>query len=379
MKRMPYPSLLAALAGLLLLAGAAIAQEVAAMEASGDLLASPWKREEIENPPAREVKIERADKPSVRKLTRPDPELVAQKFEAVVTLRRADAAPQRTRFPLEVDLERRFGLCDAFINSATVDEPYSVSIARWIKNVPEERRPKEKELAFFQSEKMDRGFLRGGTALDENGRSLLIVTILAPTAEEAEQRARTFLFLLDHGASRHIRLRWLEKREEALAEYRQRVRTFGELIAKHEDLEKRLQDYSGFDQQTLSALQLQRLQLDVDMAGVQARLDACERMLTKMDEKSPGRAQVENSRIAAEIELIGFVARRTKLQELLDRAKAHDTLKDELAKVQREATRSGSRVQSLEGQISEIDAQIKAMAPPPLKDDTITIQEVEWQ
>src|SRR5690606_12558620 len=104
--------------------------------------------------------------------------------------------------------------------------------------------------------KMDRGFLRGGTALDENGRSLLIVTILAPTAEEAEQRARTFLFLLDHGASRHIRLRWLEKREEALAEYRQRVRTFGELIAKHEDLEKRLQDYSGFDQQTLSALQL---------------------------------------------------------------------------------------------------------------------------
>jgi hypothetical protein len=125
-------------------------------------------------------------------------------------------------------------------------------------------------------------------------------------------------------------------------------------------------------------LRVQQLQLDVDLAGVKARIAACDRLLSGTTLKPERRSQVEDLKVAAEIEFSGFEARLTKSNEIIGKVKTKVDLLSKLSTAQRSAQRSGGTVQQLEEQIKSIDVAIRAYAPLPLVDNKVIIQPLEW-
>jgi hypothetical protein len=116
----------------------------------------------------------------------------------------------------------------------------------------------------------------------------------------------------------------------------------------------------------------------VDLAGVKARIAACDRLLANAALKPERRSQIEDLKVTAEIEFAGFEARLTKSNEIISRLKTKVDLLSKLTTAEAEQKKARSKSGYLEEEIRFIDAAIRAYAPLALVDNKITIQPLEW-
>ena len=142
--------------------------------------------------------------------------------------------------------------------------------------------------------------------------------------------------------------------------------------------QEELKAYADFTPDMLSILRVQQLQLDVDLAGVKARIAACERLLAQPALKAERRNQIEDIKVAAEIELSGFEARRTKSNEFIGKVKTKVDLLNKFSTAEVSLANAPITIGGLEEQIKTIDAAIRAYAPLPLVDNKVVVQPLEW-
>jgi hypothetical protein len=242
---------------------------------------------------------------------------------------------------------------------------------------PPEHQPQAVE--FFTSAEAERDIQLTRTV--ENGLSFLI---FAPTAEQARQRATGILRLHDAAVSRPLQQFLLAESRKHLAEARAKCdehdRLLAELVAERE----KLKEPSEVSTDILTELKAQRIMVTIELAGLSARVKACDQMLIPPRQGETKRLEagalqaISDIKVKAEIERIGT-------QEKLDRINAFIAEGDRRRAIQSNiATLTNRRDRALEAARASLqDAEAHATridlyAPRALENNTITISPVEW-
>jgi hypothetical protein len=332
----------------------------------------------LKEAPKRDYKVE-IGPPAPTKLFRADPKLLANKFVATLTMsyRETINVPYGPRIHGD-DFPEELRRLDANYQGGS-DRSGRQSKPELFKFLVERCSPDHRpgQLAeYLTSADCDRD-VRLGIVLGPSGG--LHYTIYAPTAEEAEARAAAILRLYDCGASRPLQ-------QYSLAEGRKRLEEAKEPYAEYQRLsdairaeEERLAQPSEISADILSQLKAQKVMVAIELAGLIARVKACDSMLSDPKSLPVSTLQsISDMKVRAEIERIG-------VQEKLDKINAFVTEGDRRAATQKQIetlTTQRSRVARTVSQCAQRAASCAALveyyAPRELVDNKITISPVEW-
>jgi hypothetical protein len=227
------------------------------------------------------------------------------------------------------------------------------------------------------------GFLNGnGTttryaADGENSVRYRALSVLGATPEQAEQRAKALLTILDQGFSRPSQIALFKLREQACEQFRDSQQKAEAAEKEHQSMVAELKQYADFPNDTLTGLRVQLFQWEAELAGLQAKVEACDKLLAA-GPAAERRKQIEEAKVAAQIELAGCEARRAKSASFIAKVKQ----REEVASKTNAASGSLASAQRAQSQITarikRIDEELATFAPVHLVDDTVIIQPVEW-
>lgn len=377
---------------LLMLGNSAAAQAPAPMEA---LPAAPLTKEQIDNPPAREIKVEVLTEPLKRTFNGRYASLAEQRFMATLQF----ALPELANGdPSAVDRSHKLYslqyLGDAMLlspsrsgSSRTLRE----SFARFIKETPEDRLPKDAR-DFFTAEEVNFGFvLVGGINTSDfrlssrereagDGKAMLDIRVLGKTAEQCEQRARALVTMLDYGFSRPLQSEILARRQTQAENFARSQQGYLRTSEEIPTLTKSLAAYADLSNEMLTGLQLQQREAEIALAGVKSRLAACEKALAKAQDGSNRERtnQIEAAKLAAELDAADWEARHAKASELVTRVKARIDLSEQLASATRTLPQQRTSLYSYRSSVERLDRDLLRHAFLPLVDGKIVIQPLEW-
>ena len=353
-----------------------------------DVTVTNLTEEKLNHPPMREIKIERLEEPRKRKLTKPDPKLFEQKFSAMVSLELPDsAAVFQSYLRRDENIRKLPYLGDRNLFSPNQLGEYggdlSESLALMTKALPTADPFTKEERAFLtDSESIGNhvscSFMPVDVSSPRPRKIVCIFVVLGTTPEQAEMRSRALITLLDHGVCRPIQLFVFKDREPLCIEVRDFRRKLTQHQASINAVEGLLKSFADFTADMLPNLRVQQLQLDVDLAGVKARIATCEKLLAQPNLKPERRSQIEDVKVAAEIESSGFDARRAKSEEFIGKVKTLIDLREKLSNAELSRNSALSQISARESRIQTIDAAIHAFAPLPIVGNKITVQPLEW-
>jgi hypothetical protein len=343
-----------------------------------DPTVSAWSAEKIERPETRGLDFERLEEPLQLPLTRPDPELLAQKY--VASIRIVPAKGQRPSLATTESLKLMLGrhlLLDPrhhqpYIPPETPPLLLANQFERMAGEIPEDRLPAKDHLEFFTSKEIDKGFLMVFTGSDQYRE----ICILAPTAEEAEARAEAFLALIDLGMIRPFQKAFWDRREPVLQAWRENQKALQLKEEQYAEVKAAYDATDDFPADIRSMLRVQQLQLEIDRAGVQARVDTCDRLLK--DANGETRRSIEQAKILAEIELASFVARQAKADQFISKLDEKSQLAKKLASIDSERRTIVSETNNFERNLASIEQRLNYFQRPTIVDSKILIKPVEW-
>ncbi len=228
--------------------------------------------------------------------------------------------------PLTVCLEGRSQTADGAAECAQVQLLHQMfrghrtptgDLRNFLKYVPVDRRPTE-ELVDALGPRIVKGFRKGET---NNNYTQVLYYIFAPTSDRAKELVQSFLCLYDYGLSYPVQKECLREKQAAakrLAQFRENLEKSQAVIADCDKQLEGLSAYKDVSKETLATYCVQQRMLDVDMAGMKARIKACNKILESRKELSTPRAeQVETVKITAEIELVGLEARQSTIAKIV--------------------------------------------------------------
>ncbi|MGI8982683.1 MAG: hypothetical protein ACR2FY_25905 [Pirellulaceae bacterium] len=349
-----------------------------------DVTVTDLTEEKLNNPPKREIKIERLMEPRKRKLTKPDPKLFEQKFCAVFGLEIRTFRGSHRYLQEDGNLRQLPYLGENFLfapQNTDGRDDLSESLLRMTKALPNADSITKEERAFLTDAESIGGLVSPGythTSPDPSHKGGWGFIVLGTTPEQAEMRSKALLTLLDLGVCRPVQLAIFKKREPLCLQLRDYRRTLAQHQVATNAAEEQLKSFAEFTPEMLPNLRVQQLQLDVDLAGVKARIATCEKLLAQPALKPERRSQIEDVKVTAEIESSGFEARRAKSEEFIGKVKALIDLRSKLSKLEFNRSVKLNEIRACESQIHRIDEAIRAYVPLPLVDNKITVQPLEW-
>lgn len=358
-----------------------------------DITKTDWTLEKLDHPAQREVKFERSDSDFAKRLTRPDPKLLEQKYVAIIRLSHPEVESSlgggnrgvvefgRSSLRLDDDISSHQFLAGRMLLTGELrlnDITYRDSFSRFLKQIPDDRLPAVEQLAFFTSEEVDRGYILFVQHAREEMSLPSEIHILAPTPEIAEDRAKALLQILDQGSFRPIQTALFKQREEHAAEWSRTRQQASEVESQLKELRTKLADYADFTSDMLTGMRLQQLQLDVELSGAQARLEACQKLLNDLSPRADSRAKLEESKIVAEIEVAGIKASQAKASELVKTMKAKNEMTNQETGLQTRRADLRTQLDRSAQSIALLDSAIKQNAPMPLVDGKVLIQPIKW-
>jgi hypothetical protein len=249
----------------------------------------------------------------------------------------------------------------------------SQALKRLAEFCPADQRPDE-QLDYLTSKEFDRDVR---LIIPERGR--FEFTLYAPTAEAAQQRAAAIVRLYDCGASRPLQRYLLAEGRKQLAAARAKCDEYDKIREEIQAEQAKLSGPSEVSTDILSQLKAQRVMVAVELAGLSARVKACDQMLNEPRRLEVSTLQsVSDMKVKAEIERIGT-------QEKLDRINAFIAEGDRREAIQRNVVRLNNRLRTLQQEYSyprmmaENSAHfIEQYAPRQLEGNAIVISPVEW-
>lgn len=355
-----------------------------------DVTVTDVTEEKLNHPPKREIKFERLTKPLKQKLTKADPKLFEQKYLARFELA---VPPDSDNFSFSSYCRDRYGYIPkvALLGQILLVRPGSGlgggnstaadSFSEMIKALPTMDSPAKEEREFFSTFKYTEGMLTVVPGYSNTSSSKALawqITILGINPELVELRAKALLTILDSGSCRPMQLQIFKKREPLCEQLREQRKAEQKALQTINAAQEELKSFADFTPDMLSNLRVQQLQLEVDLAGVKARIAACDRLLAGNALKPERRSQVEDVKVAAEIEFSGFEARLSKSNEFIGKVKAKVDLLGKSLNAESQRRVASNKIRGLEQEINAIDAAIRVFAPLPLVDNKIVVQPLEW-
>lgn len=382
-----------------------------------------WQPKEAESPKKvapvfkRVFKFERLSEPMPRKLYAADPKLLELKYAAEIHLVMPNSKFRPdTNYLGDKKLKRLFFYknrslishqmtIDVFAGEGGLGDPggaggnYSGSpdgpalklppyFQQLADNIPAERRPKKESVAaLIEAEKAGnlqanyKQYLRGSASKAKPIKSnITSFVILATTAERAQQLAETLLVLLDEGlflpAQRNITIT-----QQGHAEEQRRLnQKFPLLQQQLKALEQKIEKMEPIGKDELGDLKTQRRLLSVGLAGVEARIGACEKILRRRSELSTNRIeQVETIKIAAEIELVGLAARQARIDRIIVAGNEFFDLSNNIMLVDKKIAQIGRDRHQQQTWANSYADQIPRFRPLPLEDGKVLIYPIKWK
>jgi hypothetical protein len=264
------------------------------------------------------------------------------------------------------------------------------TLLSFIREMPEERVPAKDVVSEF-----DQSFphVRSERVIDRDEAGFeyehMLFEVRAPSIKRAEELTHGLFAILDHGlcySNQQYCLRARQTPDRELAELRAEVNRRQEELTQLEKEREALDEFKDLDQTALGALKAQRRLVAVDMAGAQAQIDACHRILGELRagtmrlgmKLSTAVEQVETLKIEAEIDLVGLTARKEAIDQLVEKAQARLDLGKKVSGASRTIGFRQRSVSSIEETLLKYEAALKANEPFPVR-GKITIHPIQWE
>ena len=334
--------------------------------------------------PKRELTFEVSEEEITRPLSAPDPGLLEQRYVAIF---RSESYSQRRRSPNSgygMDPKLRFLHREVFSTGPQFGRVFH----NVLDNIPQERMPAKDildvlsaYLAPSRSAYYSHRVLQSGDPYDRKYYDYF--ELMAPTPQRAEELARGLLSLYDEGLFHPIQreiLRLKRDSEQRLLGYRAALKEAEKELAVYEKLLEPLKEYEDISEETLVHFTTQMRLISVDLAGIRARIAACNKIL-RGTARSPNPSRwerIETVKITAEIEMVGAEARKAAIEEIVTKGKQQVELVGKVEAGSKKVSSRKSSVSSQERRIAELEAEKKNFMPFPIQDGKITIHPIKW-
>jgi hypothetical protein len=209
--------------------------------------------------------------------------------------------------------------------------------------------------------------------------------IYAPTAQRAKELVEGMLSLQDNGLFSTIQ----QELQAAKRKWEANLQESREHLEKTQKESKTVQDqldaakeYADISEQTLSGLETQQRLVEVDMEGLKARVKACNDLL-ETSKRSPATSsrieQLENLKIAAEVELAGLTARKASIQQIVAGAHKRNNLQVALKQASAEINVTLISISRLQNMIADVEMDLKDFTQVRVEDNQVRIRRVKWE
>jgi hypothetical protein len=332
-------------------------------------------------PPERKLMFEVSESQYEMKLFAADPKLLEQKYVAIIrvpygpreqlsrTLDDSSADP-RVRFYRQMESL----LQAAGIWSGGAGPTLGKCFRGLISQISQHHLPPQDVVSFFS---VDRPYLQ---FVEDQGKTGYEFRILAPTAKRAEQLAQGLMQIFDYGLFMPVRECLLQQEHEA----RTGLEKYEAEIAKHlkevERIQKIEEASEPFSKDALADLLTQQRLLAVELAGVKARIDACQKILGNLTGQlsKPRVDQVEGIKIAAEIDLVSVTARMDAIKGLIEAGRKRTDLADKLLAAKIAVDRLQRPQRSAQESVRRYREALDFYTPFEVKDGKVMIHPIKW-
>ena len=407
------------------------AEDRAANERIRELLEQLFQNvdeEALSQPPLRDYKIEKGPVQQA-KLFRADPKLLENKFVASIFLKIAsvdDAASRnRNRYPVDFRqtelyqavhdlpdgikrlMDGRTGRSiftginmniDASnpairrMNAKSVSKDDAIpTLSGFFKLLselsPKDQLPPQAALDYLASADCDRDVkwkLAFGPS-EPNGpseRNGWIVNVYAPSEELAAERARSILQLFDNGLCRPLQRDCLHEGKSSLEAAQQGYAESAELTKAIAAKEAELANPSEITPDILTQLKAQKVMVSVEMAGLSARVKACNEMLKQARDDTRPPSPLQNSigdmKVRAEVELVGTKEKLDRINALIAEGNSREALREQIRQLASAQSALQRRIGSHQRRAESYIHLVSLYAPLQLMDNQITVSPIEW-
>ena len=364
--------------------------------------------------PKREFKVVKPTEAVATKLFRADPKLLQNKFVGTFTVLATgfDAAdpnsweahsvrgqlegPGGSRGPrggrtdeyhgdllplITWDGEKLFHVRPGFGSHSKLDEYFKLLV----EHTPADQLPPEPIVKFLTSPDCNRDVhrnavnrvMRGTTSVNAQGTWQF--TVYGTTAAEVEARVAGILQLLDAGMSRPIQRNLLKqgqaylaeakKSEEAIAAQNEAIRTEQERLAKPSEISPDI----------LSQLKAQKVMVAVELAGLIARVKACDEMLKDPKKLEISTLQsISDMKVKAEIERVGIKEKLDQINTFIGEGDGREAAQARLLTAENRKRSAQTTLRNHSSAANDWAQLIAFYAPLQLDQNEITISPVEW-
>jgi hypothetical protein len=258
---------------------------------------------------------------------------------------------------------------------------YPVEKEFFLSKMPPEKNQMEKEIA-AAFEKKDILFIENNFSNDQTGDPAFVqIRLLSPTAEETKKCVEAWMAFYDWsicypGQKECLDIR--KKRIQMLAEYSDKLKKAESDLSIAQKEADKYKEFEDITPEALVTLKTQRRMLAVDLAGINARIKACQEMAQKGHMPEARRDQLETARVAAEIELRGLNAKQAEIDGIIQGAQ--NLQKIVATNQQFPLTISSLKrvIDAIQYTIKEIEDYQLGYQPLPIEDGKIAIRRIKW-
>ncbi|MGO9113598.1 MAG: hypothetical protein ACLP9L_30570 [Thermoguttaceae bacterium] len=207
--------------------------------------------------------------------------------------------------------------------------------------------------------------------------------VFAPTPDRAKQLVQALLCLYDYGFSLRVQAGYLREKQaavERLAKFRADLEKTKLVIGDYDKQLEELKPYNDISREALATYHAQQRVLEVDMAGVKARINACNEILERSKKPlSESRVEtVETLKTTAEIELVGLAGKMSAITQIVQNGEKRLALLDKKSSSSKLASQLQSAIAGRERTIATCAEQLKLWQECPIKEGKVTIRSVKW-
>lgn len=207
------------------------------------------------------------------------------------------------------------------------------------------------------------------------------IALLAQTVEQAKQLARGLIAAYDVGWTEHERQNLLHAIEQNKRELAQLQPRLDEAAKLRKTLTDKAEKFPDIPQKTIDELKTKGWLLEVELAGVRARIDAGEKLwkgLTKITREM--HSGIELGKIAAQIDMAGLLGQRQRVKKLLEEAEGRKAAYWKLEKHERRFGPIRGRKLELEDNTGSAQETLASDLFKPLEvvGNRATIQPIRW-
>jgi hypothetical protein len=204
--------------------------------------------------------------------------------------------------------------------------------------------------------------------------------ILASTPESAEALAKDFIRLYNQCLVESERKKMIQAIKEEKERQPQWIEQLNKTRKQLTAIESQLRVYpEEIKTETINTLETQKWLVSVDIAGVQARIEAIQKLQTQKKSNSSTQKELEENQIVAQIDLVDFLARQDKINSILTSSEKRNYLQSELKRIKNKLNELSLTQEAGEQKIKDLTFNLDSWYFQPFRpiDNTITVQPIE--